>query len=73
MRSLQIDIPYEVSDEEARVLLAIGLFREGKISVGKAAEIAGYGRRVFMEILSHRGVPCVEPAANDIEEDLANA
>jgi predicted HTH domain antitoxin len=73
MCSLNLDIPYEITEEEARVLLAIGLFRDGRISAGKASEIAGYGRRAFMEILTHRGIAVTAPSSAELEEDAANA
>lgn len=73
MRAVTLQVPAGISDDEARQLVAIGLFVDGRVSLGKAAELAGYSRRAFMEILSHRGIPVVSYEANEIDEDLANA
>jgi predicted HTH domain antitoxin len=73
MRAVTLKVPIGISDDEARKLVAIGLFIDGRVSLGKAAELAGYSRRAFMEILSHRGVPVVNYEADEVDEDLANA
>jgi len=73
MRSVKIDIPPEISDDEARLLLAIRLLEDGRVSAGKAAEIAGYGRKAFMEVLAHRKVTLVDYPASELEEDRKNA
>lgn len=73
MRAVTLKVPTEVSDDEARQLVAIGLFVSGRISLGKAAELAGFSKRAFMEILSHRGIPVVRYSAEELDEDLAHA
>jgi len=39
-----------------RLLAAIAYFREKKLSLGKAAELAGMGRLDFMDVLSDKGI-----------------
>jgi len=39
-----------------RLLAAIAYFRERKLSLGKAAELAGMGRLDFMDVLSDKGL-----------------
>ena len=73
MRAVTLKVPAGVSDDEARLLVAIGLFVAGRVSLGKAAELASYSQRAFMEILSHRGIPVVRYGADEVDEDLANA
>jgi len=73
MRSVTLDLPHDVSDEEARLLLAIRLFEERRVSAGRAAEMAGYSRKAFMEVLAKRGVALVDYPASELSEDLANA
>ena len=43
-----------LDDEELKLALAIKLLEEGKISLGKAAEIAGFSERSFVELLFKR-------------------
>jgi predicted HTH domain antitoxin len=73
MRAVTLQVPVDVSDDEAKQIVAIGLFASGRISLGKAAELAGYSRRAFMEILSRRGIPVVQYEADEIDTDLAHA
>jgi predicted HTH domain antitoxin len=73
MRAVTLKVPVGVSDDEARLLVAIGLFVASRVSLGKAAELAGYRQRAFMEILAHRGIPVVRYEPNEVDEDLANA
>jgi predicted HTH domain antitoxin len=39
-----------------RLLAAIDYFRDKKLSLGKAAELAGMGRLDFMDVLSAKGI-----------------
>jgi len=55
------------------LLLAIRLFEERRVSAGRAAEMAGYSRKAFMEVLAKRGVALVDYPASELSEDLANA
>lgn len=48
-----------------RIYLAVELYREGVVSLGKAAEIAGVTKAEMMEILASKGVPL-----NYTEEDF---
>ena len=52
-----------------RIYLAIVLYREGVISLGKAAEIAGVSRWEMMEILASKGVS-IQYDEEDLREDV---
>ncbi|WP_056934763.1 UPF0175 family protein [Thermococcus barophilus] len=57
-------------DTEVRLLTAIELYREGKVSLGKAAEIAGLSIREFLYELRKRDIPInydLEELKKDIE------
>ncbi len=54
---LTLDLPPHVDEARARLLLAVGLFQEEEVSVGKAAEIAGLSYRAFLDALHERGIP----------------
>jgi len=47
----------------------VELYREGKLSLGKAAELAGAKSKWEMLLLSVRGVP-LDYTADDAEKDL---
>ncbi len=73
MKKITITVPSEVSNEEARLFLAIKLFELGKVSLGKAAEIAGYSKLAFMEILGKYKIPVINYSPKDLKEDIENA
>ncbi len=62
-----VEIPREVlvlaelesqpASDGASKLLALELFREGRISLGRAAELASVGVEEFVEFSARRGVP----------------
>jgi len=45
-----------LEDEELKLALATRLLEEGKISLGKAAEIAGFSERSLAEFLLKKGI-----------------
>ena len=52
-----------------RIYLAVELYREGLVSLGKAAEIAGISKWEMMEVLASKGVP-LNYTRRDLEEDI---
>ena len=74
--TVSIKIPREVvhatqlSPEELLRELAIYLFQQGKLSFGKACEMAGLTAWSFQQILASRGIP-VHYGVAEYEQDLA--
>lgn len=58
-------------EERLRVLLAIGLFTEGAITLAKAARMAGLTRYEFARLLKRRGLPAYKYTEAMYREDLA--
>jgi len=56
-------------EDEAKLLIALELYREGKVSLGKAAEIAGLSVREFMYELRARRIP-LNYDVGELEYDL---
>ena len=54
--------------EQASRLVALELFREGRASLGRAAELAGMGIEDFMEFSAHREVPLHYTTADLVED-----
>lgn len=73
MTTATILLPDSVSESEARLLLAVKLFETGRLSCGQAAELAGYSKRAFMELLGSQEVPVFNYPADEVARDLANA
>jgi predicted HTH domain antitoxin len=74
--TVAIEIPQEVlhaarmTPEEIKQELAVLLFQQGKLSFGKAREMAGMAVWVFQHLLGSRGITVHYDVA-DYEEDLA--
>lgn len=69
-----LEIPdLNLPDEELKMILAEALFARGSVSLGKAAQIAGYTERTFSELLLKKGVSPISFDDEFIEEDIKNA
>ncbi|MEM4188761.1 MAG: UPF0175 family protein [Candidatus Hadarchaeum sp.] len=58
---------------EAQILLAVKLFELGKLSSGKAAQLAGMSRVHFLSILSQYQVPAINLQAEEIDFEIEAA
>ncbi len=67
---LQVELPSEVSAEEARLLLAIKLYELGRLTLGQAAKLAGYSKRTFLELLGRYGVPVIAYSPEELREEV---
>ncbi len=69
-----LEIPQvNLEDEELRLALAVKLLEEGKVSLGKAAEIAGFSERSFAELLLKKGISPVTFGDANLDEEFRNA
>jgi predicted HTH domain antitoxin len=55
---------------EVRVLAAAKLFELRRLSIGKAAELAGLSKRRFTEELTRLGIPVINLADDQIADEL---
>lgn len=81
LEKIEIDLPQDIifvmrgmeRPEEVKrkikMALAIILFQEESISLGKAAELAEVSRISFMEALKEHGLPSYEYGEKDFERD----
>jgi predicted HTH domain antitoxin len=71
---ISINLPeINVKEEELKLLLAIKLLEEGAVSLGKAAETAGYSEKTFVEVLIRRGVAPIKYSKLDLDNEARNA
>jgi len=75
MKTLILELPdtVDINEQEAKSLLAAKLFENGTLSIGQAADLAGYTKRTFMELLSKYEVSIFNYPASDLENDVLNA
>jgi predicted HTH domain antitoxin len=62
-----------ISQTDAQLLFAMKLFEAQKLSLGKAAEVAGLSYRTFYELLVQYGIPVVNMSEEEVEQEIANA
>ncbi|MGI8552486.1 MAG: UPF0175 family protein [Dehalococcoidia bacterium] len=55
--------------EQVKVALAVHLFQQGAVSVGKAAELSGLPRANFEPLLAEMRIPPVRYDLSDYEDD----
>lgn len=73
MKTMTLQIPDTVDESEAKTMLAAKLYEKGSLSLGQAAELAGYTKRAFMEILSRYEVSVFSYSETELEKDILNA
>ena len=59
--------------ERSRFLLALKYFELGELSSGQAAKMCGMGRVRFLTEAARCGVPAVDLAGEELEQEFADA
>ncbi len=82
-QKLELEVPEEIlvslkesSQEFSKDLLmlaAVKLYELGKLSSGRAAQLAGISRVSFLQALSQYNVPIFDLTEEELKQDMANA
>ncbi len=83
MEKIVLEVPDEVLislketsaefSREVLMLAAVKLYQMGKLSSGRAAQLAGIPRVSFLQSLSRYGVPIFELTNEELQRDFENA
>lgn len=73
MKTLTLQIPDDLDERYAKTFLAAKLFEKGDLSLGQAADLAGYTKRTFIELLANYEVSIFNYTEMDLTEDVYNA
>jgi len=75
MKSITLSIPdmVDIDEKEAITMFAARFYEQGKLTLGQAAEMAGYSKRTFMDILGNYGVSLFNYSEEELENDILNA
>jgi predicted HTH domain antitoxin len=73
MKILTLQIPDNLDEREAKTMLAAKLYEKGSLSLGQAAELAGYSKRTFMELLGSYEVSVFSYSEAELEKDILSA
>lgn len=66
-----LDVPEARLETRLRELIAIELFREGRISSGKGAELLGISKVEFIHLLGRHGVHYFTESPEELVADVA--
>ena len=72
LRAANLEESSSLSQEAAR-LLALELYREDKVSLGRAAELCQTPLAAFMDFAAKHGVPPLRYSFEDLEEERQTA
>ena len=64
-------LPPFVSAAEGRLMMALKSFELGRLSLGQAAEVAGYSKRAFIDVLGQYDIPVADYPASELAQELA--
>ena len=75
MKTLTLNVPdnLDVDNRDIAMLVSTQLYKQGKLSLGQAAEVAGLTKRTFAELLGTYNVSIFNFPASEISNDVANA
>ncbi len=73
MTEMTVSLPDSISEAEAKVCLAAKLFEWGRLSCGQAAQLAGYSKRTFIELLGKQGIAVLNYSSDELTNDLNHA
>lgn len=69
-----VDVPFEIKDEEVqktlKKLFVLHLFKTGRISSGKAAEMLGITKYEMLEIIYSEGIPYFDYDEGEIRKEF---
>ena len=73
LKELKVRVPKELRKEEVAMALAIELYREERLTLKQASDLAGFCVEDFMRILSDRGVSVINWDMEELEKEMKNA
>jgi predicted HTH domain antitoxin len=61
------------TESELKMMLASRLYEIGQLSLGQAADVAGFTKRAFIEMLGKYNVSLFSQTVQELREDASNA
>jgi len=70
---IQIEVPQELTERDVKIAIAVELYREGKLTLKQASELAGLCLEDFMKVLSEKKVSVINWDEEELKTELKNA
>lgn len=64
------DVPETKLEPHLRQLIAFELFRQDRISSGKAAELLGLSKTAFIQLLAHHNIPYFTDTPEELDSQV---
>lgn len=77
MASVTVQLPADLAEQihvpdlsrEVTLVMAMNLFREGTVSLGRAAELSSLPLADFMDLCAQHGIPIVRYTSQDLDQE----
>ncbi|RLF96974.1 hypothetical protein DRN50_00015 [Thermococci archaeon] len=73
MPKVVIEIPDELPEREVKEAIAVQLYREGKLTLKRASDLADLCLEDFMKVLSEKKVSIINWDEEELQKELKNA
>ncbi len=75
MKTINLSVPDNLSYDETewKIILAGELYEREKLTLGQAAQLAGFSKRAFIEIMGKYGFSVFSDSVDDLISDSKNA
>ena len=70
LNALKMELPFSLSENEAKVFLSLKLYEVGKITLGQAAKMAGFSKQSFIDVLGNYKIPVINYSPEELREEL---
>jgi predicted HTH domain antitoxin len=65
-----LDVPERELELRIKELIALELFREGRISSGKGAELIGVSKHAFIQLLARHDIPYFTQSPEELRDEV---
>ena len=71
--TLHLPLSIELDKRDTTIMLAAKLYEARRLSLGQAAQVAGYSKRTFMELLADYNVSLFDDDVDGLTRDIEYA
>ena len=70
MGTLHMELPAGVAPDEAKLVLLARLYELGRLSLGQAAQLSGYSKPTFIELLGKLGIAVIDYPPEELAREV---